>query len=107
VGREILENVSYFSVPAKVAFAKRKICCTQEWARAETGGHAYRRGTVLVLARRDDLVGASVGWFVVEHLNPYPSKTEGIGTRKFNGVRLGGVGGCATRPVCNRLREDN
>jgi len=37
---------------------------TEGWARAKTGGHAYRRGTVLVLARRDDLgveAGALVG----------------------------------------------
>ena len=44
----------FFSRP-KVAFAKRKNICTEVWARAETGGHAYRRGTVLVLAGRDDL----------------------------------------------------
>jgi hypothetical protein len=44
---------------SKVAFAKRKNSCTEEWARAKTGGHAYRRGTVLVPGRRDDLGG----WF--------------------------------------------
>ena len=55
--REILEYVSDFFSRSKVAFAKRKNSCTEEWAGAETGGHAYRRGTVLVLARRDDLGG--------------------------------------------------
>ena len=55
--REILEYVSDFFSRSKVAFAKRKNSCTEEWARAKTGGHAYRRGTVLVLGRRDDLGG--------------------------------------------------
>src|SRR5580704_12525071 len=39
----------------KVAPAKRKNSCTEEWACAETCGHAYRRGTVMVLGRQDDL----------------------------------------------------
>jgi len=33
----------------------------------------------------------------VERINPNPSKTEGSGIRKFNGVRFGDVEGYANR----------
>jgi hypothetical protein len=41
---------------------------------------------------RNRLVSATL------RLNPHPSKTEECGTRKFNGVRLGGVVGYITHP---------
>jgi hypothetical protein len=43
---------------------------------------------------RQEFEGAGV---VTLRLNPAPSRTEGSGTGKFNGVRLGGVEGSATR----------